>query len=81
MAPPCWTALLLVALLAIALPASATPALLPDVVKERIIAPRGWTRYAVANDSEVIPLRIALKQAEPNSIERMLDLTLSLIHI
>lgn len=75
MASPCWTALLLVALLALALSASATPALPPDVVKERIIAPRGWTRYAVANDSEVIPLRIALKQAAPNSIERMLDRT------
>lgn len=39
------------------------------------MVPRGWTRRAVANESEILPLRIALKQASTGSVEARLNQT------
>ncbi|KAI3627983.1 tripeptidyl-peptidase I [Malassezia furfur] len=70
-----WTTLFVAVLVVLATTASATPSLIPDVVKEQVQVPHGWTRRAVANESELIPLRIALKQASPGIIEKKLDQT------
>ncbi|WFD42619.1 tripeptidyl-peptidase I [Malassezia psittaci] len=60
---------------AFALTAQASPSFMYDVLKERVGVPQGWVRRSISNESEIIPLRIALKQANPGTIESTLNQT------